>query len=85
MPNIVPPFLQITNGRHGKTPMGMDRDRRHQEEAVLDARLSRLRKSLNVWWAMSGSGKEIASNRLAVLAALDEAAEQLERIKRLRR
>ncbi len=80
----VPPMLQITNGRHGKTPLGMDRERRHQEEAVLDARLARLMRALNVWWTMSGSGKGLA-DRLAVLTALGEAAEQFERIKRLRR
>lgn len=62
----------------------LDRDRRHQEEAVLDARLAKLRDALNAWWIVWEGGHAIP-NRLFVLQRLDEAAEQMARIKRLRR
>lgn len=62
----------------------MDRDRRHQEEAVLDARLAKLREALNGWWIVSEGG-QAAANRLFVLQRLDEVTEQMARIKRLRR
>ena len=74
------------NGGGGnlRTHLHMDRDRRHQEEAVLDARLAKLREALEGWW-VAGSGGQAAANRLFVLQRLDEAAEQMARIKRLRR
>lgn len=67
-----------------RSHLHMDRDRRHQEEAVLDARLAKLRAALNAWWIASEGGQAIA-NRLFVLQRLDEAVEQMARIKRLRR
>ena len=67
-----------------RSHLHMDRDKRHQEEAVLDARLAKLRDSLNAWWIVSEDGQAIA-NRLFVLQRFDEAAEQMARIKRLRR
>jgi hypothetical protein len=67
-----------------RSHLHMDRDHRHQEDAVLDARLAKLRDSLNAWWIVSEGGQAIA-NRLFVLQRLDEAVEQMARIKRLRR
>jgi len=74
----------LNRGSRVGTFAHMDRDKRHKEEAVLDGRLAKLREALNAWWIVSDGGQEIA-NRLFVMARLDEAAEQMARIKRLRR
>lgn len=81
----------ITFSRHPGTgwarrgyAAGLDRDRRHQEEALLDAGFAHLRKALNLWWERTGSGSGSA-DRLAVSQGIEDCNDQLQRIKRLSR
>ena len=62
-------------------------DSSRQESAVLDARLARLRKALNLWWDRTDEGTTSGdpADGVSVRQLLEDAAEQLARMKRLRR